>query len=156
MSDRAACYLDRYQFTGKILGRGNYAVVREAIAIKSNFKCALKVVDIEKDNYMKQHYKREAYILTKLNHKSIIRIFDVEETEKKFILILELIPQNLCDFVRNYKRGKLEETLARDLFLQLTSAVTYIHEKGIIHRDIKLENILIDTNRYIVKLAGNY
>ncbi|XP_070492221.1 uncharacterized protein [Chironomus tepperi] len=102
---------------------------------------------------MKHHYKREGYFLSQLNHEYIIKLFDVQETVNKFILVLELIPENLCDFVRNYKRGKLEESLARELFRQITSAVAYIHEKGIIHRDIKLENILIDTNQYKVKLT---
>ncbi|KAL7034417.1 hypothetical protein ACKWTF_007957 [Chironomus riparius] len=153
MCDRKDSYLNHYQFTGRILGKGNYSIVREAIGKNTKKKCALKIVNIETDNYMKQHYRREGFFLSQFNHPNIIRLLDLYETGRNFILTLELIPENLCDYVRNYKRGKLEESLARVLFRQITSAVAYIHEKGIIHRDIKLENILIDTNQLIVKLT---
>ena len=148
-------YIGDYQLTGQILGKGNYSVVREGID-KRGQKFALKIVDIETDDYTRKHYKREGYILSQLNYDCIIKMFEVIEKPKHIILVLEFIPDNLCDFVRNHKRGKLEECLARVLFRQIMSAVSFIHEKGIIHRDIKLENILIDQKCNKVKLTGNY
>jgi serine/threonine protein kinase len=151
-----ASNIGEYQLTGLILGKGSYSTVREAIETNSNRKVALKIINLETDSYVKRNYKREAYILSKLCHENIIRMFEYLESPKRFIIALELIPENMCDFIRGQKRGKLDETFARVLFRQIIAAIIYIHEKGIIHRDIKLENLLIDTKRNKIKLTGNY
>lgn len=145
-----------YMLTGKRLGKGSYSVVREAVSLRNNRVVALKIINLEADQYISKYYKREPYILSQLNHDHIIKMIEVIESPKRFVLVMELIPENLCDFVRTQRRGKIEEALARILFRQVILAVKYIHGKGIIHRDIKLENLLIDPTKNKIKLAGNY
>ena len=106
-----------------------------------------------KDSYMKKHFKREAALLSRLNHPGIVALFEAFETKNHFCMALEFGGDNLCDYVRAQKRGRLDEVTARFIARQLTSAVAHIHEMGIVHRDIKLENILVNTETKKVKLT---
>lgn len=146
----------KYNLTGRTLGKGNYSSVREAIDTSRNLRVALKIIDLvnARDTYIRQNYKREALILAQLKHPNIITLKEVLESSKHFVLVLELVPENLCDYVREYKRGRLEECMARIYFRQLAAGISFIHEQGIIHRDVKLENILIDRLRQRVKITG--
>ena len=83
-----------------------------------------------------------------LRHNSIVRILETIETENYILIIMENISGgDLLSFVK--KRTKLNEKTARIIFKQLINSIKFIHSKGIIHRDIKLDNILIDLNNTI-------
>lgn len=146
----------KFEFTGTVLGKGNYSAVREAINTHKNLRVALKIISLQnaRDNYVRLNYKREAEILAKLKHKNVIHLFEVIETTKHYIMVLELVPNNLCDFIRTCNRGRLDEGTTRVYFRQMVSALIYIHNMGIIHRDIKLENILIDKTIQQIKITG--
>lgn len=144
-----------YDITGRRLGKGSYAKVYEAIHRHSNTTVALKTTNVAemKDSYMKKHFKREATLLSRLNHPGIVALFEVFETRNHYCIALEFGGENLCDYVRAQKRGRLDEITARLIGRQLTSAVRHIHEHGIVHRDLKLENILVDTASKKVKIT---
>ena len=83
-----------------------------------------------------------------LNHPNITKILEHFESEKYYLIIMEYINGgNLFSFVK--KRRKLSEKTAKFLFRQIIQGIKYIHSKNIVHRDIKLENILIDVNNNI-------
>jgi serine/threonine protein kinase len=83
-----------------------------------------------------------------LHHKSIVKILETFESEKYILIIMEYISGgNLQNFVK--KRRKLTEKTAKILFKQIIEGIQYIHSQGIVHRDIKLENILLDLNNNI-------
>lgn len=149
-------YIGDYQLTGLKLGTGSYSTVYEAIHKTSHKKYALKVINTEQDNYIKHHHKKEAYLLAKLKHENIIKMIEFADIYQHFVIVLEIFPENMCDYIRHQKRGKIDETVARIIFRQMISAVAYVHEKDIIHRDVKLENLLIDPKTYKIKLTGNY
>lgn len=146
----------KYELTGMLLGKGNYSKVQEAVDSEKQSRVALKIVDLvnAKDNYIRQHYRREAELLRKLKHPNIIKLRDVIETTKWFVMVLDLMPESLCDFVRRQNRGRLEESMGRMIFRQMASGISYIHSQGVIHRDIKLENILYDKILQQVKITG--
>lgn len=144
-----------YDITGKRLGKGSYGKVYEAIHRHTSTTIALKTTNVGemKDSYMRKHFKREATLLSRLNHPGVVALFEVFETRNHYCMVLEFGGENLCDFVRAQKRGRLDEITARSIGRQLTSAVKHIHEHGIVHRDIKLENILVDGESKKVKIT---
>jgi serine/threonine protein kinase len=83
-----------------------------------------------------------------LHHNSIVKILETLETPNYILIIMENISGgDLLNFVK--KRTKLNEKISKFIFKQLITSIKYIHSKNIIHRDIKLDNILIDLNNNI-------
>ena len=92
---------------------------------------------------------REISILRDLRHPNIVRLHEFVETERHMGIILEYASGGeLFDYILNQRY--LKDDAARRLFAQLASGVGYLHKKGIVHRDLKLENLLLDRNRNII------
>ena len=90
----------------------------------------------------------ETNLMKKLNHKNVTKILEMFEDKKYILIIMEYINGgNLFSFVK--KRRKLSEKTAKYLFRQIIEGIKHIHENNIVHRDIKLENILIDVNNNV-------
>lgn len=144
-----------YLLTGRCLGKGSFAKVYEAVHRGLKVKVALKTINFTEmtDVYMRKNFKREAALLSQLNHPGIVALFEVMQSRNHYFMVLECGEQNLCEYVRASKRGRLDEITARSMSRQLSSAVAHMHAKSIVHRDIKLENILINTATKKIKLA---
>lgn len=149
------CGIGNYQLTGKTLGKGSFAKVYEAKHRLIGKTVAIKTINTTdlKDGYMKKHYKREATLLARIDHPAIVSLFEVMESTHLFCMVLEFGGVNLCDYVRGQQRGRLDEVTARNMSRQLSSAVAHLHQRGIVHRDIKLENILVNPKSKKVKLT---
>jgi len=139
------CTLDDYMNI-KVIGKGAYAEVKEGINEGTKEKVALKFYkkSLLKDTMKKSNVIREIRILEKLDHPNIMRIFDCMEDSKNVIIVLEYIAGiSLNEYLAKIPDHKLNETEVYNIFKQLLSAVAYCHSKGITHRDLKLENILL-------------
>lgn len=147
--------LGNYYLTGRRLGCGSFGKVYEGIHRGPNENVAIKTMNITEmtDSYMRKHFKREAELLSRLNHPSIVALFEVIETNNHYCIVLEFGGENLCDYLSNQKRGRLDEQTARIVARQLASAVAHMHERNVVHRDIKLENILVNPSSKRVKLT---
>ena len=114
-----------------------------------------KLKKFNKQNLLNEKAKKkilyETNLMRGLYHPSVTKILETFETDKYMLIIMEYISGgNLQNFVK--KRRKLCEKTAKILYRQIIQGIKYIHSKGIVHRDIKLENILLDLNN-IVKIC---
>ncbi|XP_048212657.1 NUAK family SNF1-like kinase 1 isoform X2 [Perognathus longimembris pacificus] len=91
------------------------------------------------------HIRREIEIMSSLSHPHIISIYEVFENKDKIVIIMEYASKGeLYDYIS--ERRRLSERETRHFFRQIVSAVHYCHKNGVVHRDLKLENILLDDN----------
>ncbi|KAM4652763.1 NUAK family SNF1-like kinase 1 [Discoglossus pictus] len=135
------------------LGRGTYGKVKRAMERSSGKMVAVKSIQKDKitDELDRVHLQREIEITALLKHQHIIQVFEVFESRDKIVIVMEYASNGeLYDFINN--KQQIPESEARDVFRQIVSAVHYCHKNGIVHRDIKLENILLD-DKLNVKLA---
>ena len=87
----------------------------------------------------------EAHYLMQLNHNHIIKVIDIFECDSVIVIVLPLMQQNLREYIMN-REGPLSEDEAKAIFKMISSAVDHCHSKGIMHCDLKLDNILVNTN----------
>ncbi|CEF60084.1 Protein kinase domain and Serine/threonine-/dual specificity protein kinase, catalytic domain and Protein kinase-like domain-containing protein [Strongyloides ratti] len=136
----------RFEITKK-LGSGTYGKVSLAYDHKTERDVAVKLIKksaIENKADLIR-IRREIRIMSALQHPNIIQIYEVFENKDKIILVMEYAcGGELYDYVS--KNGSLPEHEARRIFRQITSAVLYCHKHKVAHRDLKLENILLDTD----------
>ncbi|XP_038135868.1 NUAK family SNF1-like kinase 2 isoform X1 [Cyprinodon tularosa] len=135
----------RYEFL-ETLGKGTYGKVKKAKE-RSGRLVAVKSIRKEKikDEQDLVHIRREIEIMSSLCHPHIITIYEVFENKDKIVIVMEYASQgDLYDYICDKKN--LSEPEARHFFRQIVSAVHYCHQNGIVHRDLKLENILLDGN----------
>ncbi|WP_168204297.1 serine/threonine protein kinase [Aliikangiella coralliicola] len=127
----------------RTLGVGGQATVYLAIQQGFDREVALKVMSpaLAADPTFGERFVREAKIVAKLSHKSIVTVYDVGESGNFYYLAMEYLPGG--DLKKRISDGmKARECLA--IISKIANALHFAHEKGYIHRDVKSENILFD------------
>jgi serine/threonine protein kinase len=117
-------------------------------------KVAIKVLapELALDPSFADRFQREAQTLAKLDHPNVLRIFDFGEIESLYYIVMEYHPGNLREYLASAAfrqrcvtpEDRVEQVL--ELFASLCAAVEYAHAKGVIHRDVKPENVLVNDN----------
>jgi len=137
--------IDFYRI-GRVLGAGAFGKVNlgmhkltgKLVAIKS-----IKKVYLE-DEESKKRLMQEISILKNLKHPNIIRLYESFETDKHILIVMELCTGgDLLNYIT--KRKRLSEDMAKFVFRAIINGLAHCHRHGILHRDIKLDNILINT-----------
>ncbi|XP_059354268.1 MAP/microtubule affinity-regulating kinase 3 isoform X3 [Carassius carassius] len=133
----------------KTIGKGNFAKVKLARHILTGREVAIKIIDKTQLNPTSlQKLLREVRIMKILNHPNIVKLFEVIETEKTLYLVMEYASGGeVFDYL--VAHGRMKEKEARAKFRQIVSAVQYCHQKHIVHRDLKAENLLLDADMNI-------
>nr|XP_015837577.1 PREDICTED: testis-specific serine/threonine-protein kinase 4 isoform X1 [Tribolium castaneum] len=138
---------------GKTIGSGSYATVRMAHSERHNMNVAVKIVSkfSAPADYLKKFLPREIEVVKGLKHPNLIRFLQAIETTHRVYIIMEYAENgSLLEIIR--KDSYIDEIRSRKWFRQLVDAVDYCHERGVVHRDIKCENLLLNTE-YEIKLS---
>ena len=142
--------LNFYKY-GRLIGQGAFGKVNLGLNILTGRVVAIKSFNKPNLSSNSENMKKILYetnLMKKLNHPNITKILELFEDKEYILIIMEYINGgNLFSFLK--KRRKVSEKTAKFLYKQIILGLKYIHSHNIVHRDIKLENILIDLNNNI-------
>lgn len=128
------------------LGSGAYAKVKSAMSVSLNTLVAIKIIDKFKapPDILNKFLPREIETLRAMKHSDrIVQLIDLIVTPNEVYIVMEMAENgDLLDFINKSKI--LSEPIARILFSDLVEGMSACHEKGIVHRDLKCENLLLD------------
>ncbi|XP_060033203.1 serine/threonine-protein kinase 33 isoform X1 [Erinaceus europaeus] len=143
--DNGAAIREIYTF-GRILGKGSFGMVIEATDKETETKWAIKKVNKDKaGSTAVRLLEREVSILKSVKHEHIIHLEQVFETPKKMYLVMELCEDGELKEILD-KKGHFSENETRWIIQSLASAIAYLHSHDIVHRDLKLENIMVKSS----------
>lgn len=143
-----------YYRLGKPLGKGAFGKVYLGIHKLSGLKVAVKTIEksFMQDERTRKKVFQEVYIMNKIHDKNVIRLLELFESPRHLMIVLEYAGGgDLLQLLRS--RGRLSEEEARPIFKQVVDAVIACHKEDVIHRDIKLDNILLNEEMTLIKLC---
>ena len=147
MSDRILA--DRYRLTEQI-GMGGMAIVYKAVDLRTGHNVAVKVLrpEFNEDVEFVSRFQREAEAASKMTHHNIVNLLDVGMDGENRYLVMEYVQgKTLKEVIQ--ERGKLSAPLACQIAIRILSALEHAHRNGIVHRDIKPQNILVHADGHI-------
>uniref|UniRef100_A0A3B5A7W3 Serine/threonine-protein kinase DCLK2 n=1 Tax=Stegastes partitus TaxID=144197 RepID=A0A3B5A7W3_9TELE len=132
---------DRYK-VGRMLGDGNFAVVRECVEHSTGREYALKIINKGKCRGKEHMIQNEVAILRRVKHPNIVLLIEEVDTYNELYLVMELVKGgDLFDAITSANR--YTERDASGMLYNLANAIKYLHSLNIVHRDIKPENLLV-------------
>lgn len=138
--------MEKYQKIEKI-GEGTYGVVYKAKNRTTGELVALKKIRLEaEDEGIPSTAIREISILKELQHPNIVRLHDVIHTEKKLTLVFEFLDQDLKKFLDTWSEQGLNQNTIKSMLYQLLKGVSFCHDRRVLHRDLKPQNLLINSD----------
>lgn len=143
--------LEAHGYTlGKTLGHGSYATVKEAYSSKHKTRVAIKIISKRKSpsDFIEKFLPREIEVIKLLKHRSLVSFLQSIETTNRVYMIMEVCDNgDLLDIIKVEKF--IADRQAGSWFHQLIDGLVYLHSKGIVHRDLKCENLLLDKRKTI-------
>jgi len=133
----------------EFIGHGGMGTYYRARQERLDRLAAIKVllVDRESDGALIEDFKREARSMARLIHPNIIKIFDFGEADSKLFLIMEHVPGDTLELLIQQRGFALRDVVV--MLSQVCDALEYAHEQGMIHRDLRLGNTMLDDKGHI-------
>ena len=140
---------NRYRLTEQI-GMGGMAIVYRAVDLRTGHNVAVKVLrpEYNEDREFISRFQREAEAASKMTHHNIVNLLDVGMDGENRYLVMEYVQGKTLKAVIQ-ERGKLNAPLACQIAIRILSALEHAHRNGIVHRDIKPQNILVHEDGHI-------
>ncbi len=140
---------NRYRLIEKI-GMGGMAIVYRAVDLRTGHNVAVKVLrpEYNEDREFISRFQREAEAASKMTHHNIVNLLDVGMDGENRYLVMEYVQGKTLKAVIQ-ERGKLSAPLACQIAIRILSALEHAHRNGIVHRDIKPQNILVHEDGHI-------
>ena len=138
--------LDDYKI-GIEIGRGLYSVVKSAIQKSTGKRVAIKIYKKSKLTSLQRRkcLEQEIKVMKLINHPNIVKLYEVIETVKEIYIIMEFVKgRSLLSYIKSQPGKKLSERESAWILHQVLEGIKYCHEYDIAHRDIKMENIILD------------
>eukprot|EP01028_Stygiella_incarcerata_P012149 TRINITY_DN7308_c0_g1_i1.p1 TRINITY_DN7308_c0_g1~~TRINITY_DN7308_c0_g1_i1.p1 ORF type:complete len:458 (+),score=124.62 TRINITY_DN7308_c0_g1_i1:17-1390(+) len=142
----------REYILGKTIGKGSYGKVKDALNKKTLRRVAMKIVRVDRlrktNPAIESRIRNEIAIMKRFSHLNIVELIETfMEGENKLYVVMEFVGGGtMMDLVRENVDGRLNDDQIKYLFPQLVDGLDYIHSKGVIHQDIKPDNILLSLN----------
>ena len=139
----------RYELV-EFIGKGGMALVYRAIDQRTGHNVAVKILRPEyaQDEEFLERFDREAQTASKMSHHNIVNLLDIgQEGELRYLVMEYLNGRTLKEVIQ--QKGALPPTVAAQICIRILSALQHAHDNGIIHRDIKSQNILVNANGHI-------
>jgi serine/threonine-protein kinase len=143
MSELIGRKLGKYTLEAR-LGEGGMAAVYQSQHPQFHRPVAIKILPptIGQDPSFRARFAREGQTIASLNHPGIIRVYDIDEAEGLFYMVMDLLPGGTLE--ARLRDGGLDRKWSADVIVKMAEALDYAHARGVIHRDIKPSNILLD------------
>ena len=134
---------DRYEIL-ETIGSGGMAVVYKATDLRLNRFVAVKILrdELARDAEFRARFQTEAQAVAMLSHPNIVSVYDVSHSEDVEYIVMELI-EGVTLMQYMLKKGPLGWKEALHFSVQISKALEHAHEKGIVHRDIKPQNVML-------------
>ncbi|MBR5110925.1 MAG: Stk1 family PASTA domain-containing Ser/Thr kinase [Clostridia bacterium] len=143
---------NRYDLV-EFIGKGGMALVYRAVDRRTGHSVAVKILrpEYNQDAEFSARFQREALAASRMSHHNIVNLLDVGQVDNMRYLVMEYVQgRTLKEVIR--QKGALPPTIAAQIGIRILSALQHAHKKGIIHRDIKPQNVLVDQDG-LIKVA---
>lgn len=144
--------IEDYYELGQSLGEGAFAKVVMGLDRTTLEKFAVKIIEKQSDDELGQQFVwRELNVMKNVNHPNIVRTYDIFDTKNRLYIVLEYMPGGTLGEILK-KVGRFDEEQARTILADILNGVAYLHDKSIVHRDLKLKNILCEKKEMPVRV----